>query len=77
MYTDKATWPTKPGMYWARSGENYKWFNVIAIVYDEPPYLRVDAVDLAGGKTISKDVSPSELIWGPEIDVPKLETTQD
>lgn len=33
--------PSKPGFYWARI-KGYNWFNLIAQVYGDVPFLRLD-----------------------------------
>ncbi len=57
--------PTKAGQYWVKTG-TYEWFNAIAFIGGEAPFLRVNAVvDVCGE---SKPLHVTE--FGPEIQHP-------
>jgi len=65
--------PTKSGLYWART-HGYKWFNLIAEISGEAPFLSIATYDLMH-KTFSHDVPSSAIVeWGPDISKPNPKT---
>lgn len=58
--------PQGPGFYWARSG-NHEWWNLIAFVWGEPPFMRIRTWNYADG-TGHDDAKPYQIAeFGPMI----------
>jgi hypothetical protein len=61
--------PDHPGMFFCKTG-TCKWFNTIAVVKGEHPFLRVifhDSTDLS----IKLNTEVSDVTeWGPELERP-------
>lgn len=69
--------PTEPGLYWVRSSKNYSWYNFIVKVGGEQPYLKIEWVIDTGiepGMYVKvEDHKIDKFIWGPKIEIPKVE----
>lgn len=58
--------PNKPGYYWAKS-ESYQWFNLIARLSGEPPFMQIHVWHLFDDKVYK--VNPDRITeWGEPID---------
>ena len=67
--------PTKSGLYWART-HGYNWFNLIAEVSGDAPFLSIATYDLHR-KTHMHDALPSAIVeWGPDISKPEPKTRE-
>lgn len=59
--------PDHPGLYWAKTG-TYKWFNVIAVISNDPPFMSVVFYDSVSLGVTDRKYSLSDVTeWGPEI----------
>lgn len=68
---EKSPLPTEPGIYWAKTG-SYRWFNALACVDGEAPFLTVASVWFYPDDKMSTSVSPSKIaVWGPRVEVPE------
>ena len=65
--------PTEPGLYLAKSRDDFKWWNLIVEIQGEPPFLYFRGWDRSG---VSKDGTvfggqdPKDypIVFGPKIE---------
>lgn len=61
--------PDSPGMYWARTSEDYRWYNLIVEVGGKPPWLEICNV-FSRGIGVSDD--GIDVVYGPKIEIPEI-----
>lgn len=62
--------PKKPGYYWAKSDDKFKWYNVIICIKGEAPYLHYVAWRRGLTDELMHGIDPDGYVFGPEIPVP-------
>lgn len=71
------TLPTTPGLYWAKTAKNFKWWNLIIKVGGSAPWLRIDYCLDRGNIHLTHEVSIEYIIWGPPLVEPPQPTTSE
>ena len=58
------------GFYWARSGKDYVWYDLIVEVYGEAPFFKIRTWRRIFDRV--EEIRPSDIVdWGPRINEPK------
>ena len=64
--------PTKKGLYWCKLDKEYNFFNCIAEVDGEAPYLYIEQVWVINKERIEKNIKYFDIVkWGDKIEQKK------
>jgi hypothetical protein len=67
--------PNEPGLYLAKNLSSYKWWNIIALVEGEVPFLTIKIWNISHN-ILHSNVHPKNLTWGPKI-ISNFELTKE
>lgn len=62
--------PSEPGLYWVKT-DGYRWFNAIAHIWGETPYLHLSSVYFPYDSSVRKLALSDIAEWGDRIPQPE------